>query len=124
MNVLLWIFQAYLATSFVLFGGMKILRDREELAKTAFGWVEEYSDTFVKGVGLLDALVGFGLILPGATGIAPVLTPLAALGGIVLAGGGSVVHLRRSEIAKAAVNLHFIALLAAVAWGRFGPYQF
>ncbi|MFF4806324.1 DoxX family protein [Streptomyces sp. NPDC001351] len=124
MNVLLWVFQAYLAASFVVFGGMKILRDREELAKTAFGWVEDFSDTSVKLIGLLDVLAGLGLILPGATDIAPVLTPLAALGGIMLAGGGSVVHLRRSETAKAAVNLHFIALLAVVAWGRFGPYQF
>lgn len=124
MNVLLWVFQSYLAASFVVFGGMKILRDRAELAKTAFGWVEQFSDTSVKVIGLLDVLVGLGLILPGATDIAPALVPWAALGGVALAGGGSVVHLRRSETAKAAVNLHFIALLIAVAWGRFGPYQF
>jgi len=124
MNVLLWVFQCYLAVSFIVFGAMKIVRDRAELARTAFGWVEEFSDLFVKVIGLLDVLVGLGLILPGATDIATELVPWAALGGVALAGGGSVVHLRRSEIAKAAVNLHFIALLIAVAWGRFGPYQF
>ncbi|WP_141202716.1 hypothetical protein [Streptomyces griseorubiginosus] len=48
----------------------------------------------------------------------------AALGGVALAGVGPVVHLRHSETAKAAMNLHFIALLIAVAWGPFGSYQF
>ncbi|MFF5140090.1 DoxX family protein [Streptomyces sp. NPDC013157] len=124
MNVLLWVFQCYLAVSFVAFGTMKIVRDRQKLALTAFGWVEEFSDNSVKLIGLFDVLVGLGLTLPGVTGIAPELVAWAALGGVVLAGGGSIVHLRRSESDKAAVNLHFIALLIVVAWGRFGPYQF
>ncbi|WP_173086730.1 DoxX family protein [Phytohabitans rumicis] len=65
-----------------------------------------------------------GLLLPGALNIVPVLVPLAAVGGLALVLGGSVVHLRRSERAAAAVNLVYIALLVLVAWGRFGPYQF
>jgi hypothetical protein len=39
-------------------------------------------------------------------------------------GGGSVVHLRRSETQLAAVNVLYIALLALIAWGRFGPYAY
>ncbi|GHB59065.1 hypothetical protein GCM10010306_060710 [Streptomyces umbrinus] len=123
MNVLLWVFQSLLAAAFVAVGGMKIVRSRAELAET-FGWVAQFSDTSVKIIGLLDVLVGLGLILPGATDIAPVLVPWAALGGVALAGGGSVVHLRRSETQLAAVNLVYIALLVAIAWGRFGPFQF
>ena len=123
MNVLLWVFQSLLAAAFLVVGVMKIVRDRSRLAEV-FGWVAQFSDVSVKTLGVLDALVGLGLILPGATDIAPVLVPWAALGGIALAGGGAVVHLRRSETSLAAGNLLYIALLAVVAWGRFGPYQF
>lgn len=123
MNILLWVFQSLLAAAFLGVGGMKIVRDRAELA-AVFGWVEQFSDASVKIIGLLDALVSLGLILPGATDIAPSLVPWAALGGVALAGGGVVVHLRRSETSLAAGNLLYIALLVVVACGRFGPYRF
>ncbi|OPG10972.1 hypothetical protein B1R27_00205 [Streptomyces sp. GKU 895] len=123
MNILLWVVQSLLAAAFLAVGAMKIFRNRTELAAT-FGWVEQFSDPSVKAIGALDALVGFGLVLPGVTDIAPTLVPWAALGGIALAGGGSVVHLRRSEPQLAAVNVVYLALLALVAWGRFGPYAF
>ncbi|MGW1564576.1 DoxX family protein [Streptomyces sp. NPDC002144] len=123
MNILLWVVQSLLAAAFLTVGAMKIFRNRTALAAT-FGWVEQFSDLSVKAIGALDALVGFGLVLPGATDIAPTLVPWAALGGIALAGGGSVVHLRRSETQLAAVNVVYIALLALIAWGRFGPYAF
>ncbi|KUN29325.1 hypothetical protein AQJ23_00620 [Streptomyces antibioticus] len=101
---------------------MKILRSRAQLADTV-GWVEGFSTSSAKVIGLLDALVGLGLDLPGATGTAPILVPVAALGGITLAGGGSVVHLRRSETSLAAANLAYTALLVVVARGCFGPYR-
>ncbi|MGW0949262.1 DoxX family protein [Streptomyces sp. NPDC002623] len=75
-------------------------------------------------LGLLEVLVGIGLVLPAATVIAPVLVARAALGGLALALGGTAVHLRRSETQPATVNVLFIALLALIAWGRFGPYHF
>ena len=78
----------------------------------------------MKVIGLLEVLAGFGLVLPGAVNIAPVLVPWAAVGGLALAVGGSVVHLRRSETRLAAANLVFIVPLLLVAWGRFGPYHF
>ncbi|AYC41505.1 DoxX family protein [Streptomyces griseorubiginosus] len=116
MNVLLWVVQSLLAAAFLAVGAMKIFRNRTELAAT-FGWVEQFSDLSVKAIGALDVLVGFGLVLPCVTDIAPTLVPWAALGGIALAGGGSVVHLRRSETQLAAVNVLYIALLALIAWG-------
>ncbi|MEV5955416.1 DoxX family protein [Streptomyces sp. NPDC051987] len=123
MNILLWVVQSFLAAVLLAVGAMKIFRSRTGLAAT-FGWVEEFSDSSVKAIGVLDALAGFGLVLPGATDIAPMLVPWAALGGTALAVGGSVVHLRRSETQLAAVNVVYITLLALIAWGRFGPYSF
>ncbi|HKS99596.1 MAG TPA: DoxX family protein [Rugosimonospora sp.] len=123
MTVFLWIVQSLLAVLFQTVGTMKLLRTRAQLAPI-FAWVEGFSDNVVKGLGILEILAGVGLVLPAAVNVAPVLVPLAALGGLALAAGGSVVHLRRKETPAAAINLIFITLLALVAWGRFGPYHF
>ncbi len=123
MNVLLWVVQALLAVTLVAVGALKILRPKDKLAAT-FGWVEQFSTPAVKTIGALDALAGLGLILPAAVNIAPILVPIAALGGIALVIGGSIVHLRRSETSLAAMNVIYLVLLALVAWGRFGPYHF
>jgi uncharacterized membrane protein len=123
MNILLWIVQSLLAVLFLTIGTMKFVRSRVQL-KPIFAWVEQFSDGAVKGIGLLEILAGIGLVLPAALDIAPVLVPLAAVGGLALAAGGSVVHLRRKEMPAAAINLVYIALLVLVIWGRFGPYHF
>lgn len=51
------------------------------------------------------------------------LTPLAAVGLIVLMVGAAVVHARRREAQYVAVNVVLLVLAAVVAWGRFGPYS-
>lgn len=121
--MLLWVFQSLLAVAFLAVGAMKLVRSRERLA-SVFGWVEDFPDAVVKGTGVLDALVGLGLVLPAATDIAPVLVPWAALGGVALAGGGSLIHLRRSETGQAAGNVLWVVLLLVIAASRFGPYSF
>ncbi|MFD4506595.1 DoxX family protein [Streptomyces sp. NPDC058457] len=123
MNPLLWFLQSLVAAIFLAVGTMKLVRNRVQLAPV-FGWVGQASGTFVKISGVLDTLVGLGLILPGATDIAPVLVPCAALGGLAIMTGGTVIHLRRSETSEAVGNLLNIVLLAVIVWGRFGPYRF
>lgn len=71
----------------------------------------------MRAIGAVEALGAIGLVLPWATGIAPILTPLAAVGlaiTMVLAG---VVHLRRKE--NFAINLVLLAMAVIVAVGRF-----
>jgi len=65
-----------------------------------------------------------GLILPALTGIAPVLTPLAAVGIGALMAGAGVVHFRRREFAFIGVIAVLFAAALFVAWGRFGLYAF
>ena len=47
-------------------------------------YVEDFSTPAVKAIGAAELLGAVGLILPLATGIAPILTPLAAVGLTVL----------------------------------------
>lgn len=123
MNVLLWICQVLLAAALAGFGATRLLRSKAQVV-AAFPYLEQFPGGAIKALGLLEMLAGIGLVLPGVTGIAPVLVPWAAVGALALAAGGTIVHLRRSEQQPAAINVIFIALLIFIAWGRFGPHHF
>ncbi len=121
MSTALWILQGLLAFAFAVAGSMKLLRTRDQLSST-MGWVEDFSAGTIKMIGTLEILAVVGLVLPGLTGIAPVLTPLAASGLVLLMIGAAAAHMRRREWG----NLVPVALLggmaAVVAWGRFGAW--
>lgn len=121
MNVLLWIVQAVLAAMFVMAGVMKSTQPKEKL-QPRLPYVEDFSAGTMKFIGVVELLGGLGLILPAATGIAPILTPIAAAGLALVMVGAAVTHIRRREPSGVAFNAVLFALAVLVAWGRFGPY--
>ena len=121
MNVVLWILQAVLAVAFAMAGLMKLTQPKEKLLGR-LPWVEDFSPATVKLIGAAELAAAVGLILPAATRIAPVLTPLAATGLVVLMVLAAIAHSRRKEPSGIAVNAVLAVLAAVVAWGRFGPY--
>ena len=123
MNVFLWIVQAVLAAAFALAGVQKATQPKEKLA-SRLPWVEDFSQGTVRFIGIVELLGGLGLILPAATGIAPILTPIAATGLAVVMVLAAATHIRRKEPSGVAVNAVLFMLAAFVAWGRFGPYSF
>lgn len=123
MNVALWIVQVLLAIVYGLAGLFKLSRPRLALAGQ-MAWVQDFTDIQVKGIGVLEILATIGLIVPPLFGIDTFLTPLAAVGVILLMIGAAITHLRRGEPANAAGNLVLLLLAAFVAVGRFGPYHF
>jgi len=124
MNIALWIVAGVLAAAFAAAGGMKLATPRKQL-EAKMPWVADASDGQVKGIGAVEVLGAAGLILPAALDIAPVLTPLAAVGLALTMAGAVVVHLRRGDgIAGAAPAIVLGLLSVFVAWGRFGPYAF
>ena len=60
-----------------------------------------------------------GLIVPWSTGIAPVLTPLAAIGLGIIMIGAATIHLRLNEPRTALGNLAILALCVFIIIGRF-----
>jgi DoxX-like family len=124
VDIALWIVQCLLALVFGGSGVVKATRDRKRLFDDGITWVEDFPAGWVKAIGVLELLAAIGLILPAVTGIAPVLTPMAAVGLAVLMAGASIVHLRRREFAFIGVTVALLAAAAFVAWGRFGPYAF
>jgi uncharacterized membrane protein len=121
MNVFLWIVQAFLGASFVVSGLIKATRPKDKLLGM-FPWVEDFSPWTVRFIGVMGLLGGLGMILPAATGIAPVLTPLAGVGIALLMVLAADVHIRRKESSSVVVNAILLMLAVLVAWGRFGPY--
>ena len=118
MNVLLWIGQGLLAAAYLAAGLTKMSQPREKLAKN-MGWVEDFSPGAVKAIGAIEVLGAIGVVLPWATGIAPVLTPLAAAGLAIVQILAAVVHVRRKENKSLPVNAILFLVAALVAIGRF-----
>jgi uncharacterized membrane protein len=121
MNVFLWITQAVLAAMFLLAGFMKSTQPKEKLA-ARLPWVQDFSSGTVRFIGVAELLGALGLILPAATGVAPVLTPIAASGLVVVMVLAAATHIRRKEPSGVAFNAVLLVLAALVAWGRFGPH--
>ncbi len=118
MNTGIWIAQILLALAFGMSGIMKATQPKEKLA-TNMGWVNDFSQNIVRGIGTLELLAAIGLILPALTNILPVLTPLAAVGLVLVMIGAILTHIRRKEFPLVAVNLVLLAIAAFIAYGRF-----
>jgi uncharacterized membrane protein YphA (DoxX/SURF4 family) len=123
MNVFLWIVQIVLAAAFVLAGVMKATQPKEKLTPN-LPWVEDFSLGTVRLIGVAELLGGLGLILPAATGITSILTPIAATCLAVVMVLAAITHIRRKEPSGVAVNAVLFLLSALVAAGRFGPWSF
>ncbi|MCU1647467.1 MAG: DoxX family protein [Nocardia sp.] len=123
MNVALWIVASVLAVAFALAGVMKSTQPKEKLAEK-MPWVQDVSTGTLRLIGITELLGGLGLVLPAWTGIAPVLTPIAASGIALIMVLAAGVHVRRKEFNALPVNAVMLALAVFVAWGRFGPYSY
>jgi uncharacterized membrane protein YphA (DoxX/SURF4 family) len=121
VNIALWIVQGLLAAMFLMAGITKSTQPREKLLKQ-MPWVDDFSMPVVRLIGVSELAAGLGLVLPAATGIAPVLTPLAAVGLVIIMLAAMVVHARRKEMQGIVFNVVLLIAAAFVAWGRFGPY--
>jgi hypothetical protein len=118
VNVFLWIVAGLLAAGFGLAGLVKATSPKEKLAKN-MTWVNSFSDGAVKGIGAAEFLGAAGLILPRALGIAPVLTPIAALCLAVTMVGAVITHIRLNEAKQSAPAIVLFILCVIVAVGRF-----
>ncbi|WP_420309510.1 DoxX family protein [Streptomyces sp. YS-B37] len=96
------------------------MRPREQLVASGnFDWMKDSSDAAVKAVGLVEILGALGVILPWLTGIAPILTPIAAVGLAVIQIFALRIHLVRHETQPLPVNAFLLLLAAFTAAGRF-----
>ena len=114
-NVVLWVLQGLLAALFLFAGVMKFVMPVAEMAAQSNlpGW-------FFHFIGAAEILGALGLILPGLTRIAPVLTPIAAAG-LVVVMIGAVALTVPMGVSQAIMPFVTGILAAVIAWGRFRP---
>ena len=118
MSIALWVVQVLLAAAFLVSGATKLSQPKEKLVKS-MTWVEDFSQRTVRIIGALEVMGAIGVVLPALTGIVPWLTPLAALGLVLLMLGAVLTHLRRTEYGYITMNAVLLILAAFVVWGRF-----
>ena len=117
MGIAVWILQFLLAIAFCAAGLMKLLRPKEEL-RERMAWVEGATPRGVKLVGLIELLGGLGLVLPAITGIAPILTLLAAIGLALVMVAAIVVHRRIGDpLPQMIPAVLLLLLLLLCIWG-------
>lgn len=123
MNAALWIAQILLAVAYLAAGAMKLARPKKTL-EAALPWTANFSAPMIRFIGSVEILGALGLVLPATTGIATVLTPVAAVGLATLQLGAILTHARRREPRSILVNVILLTTAGFIAWGRFGPYAF
>ena len=118
MNIVLWIIQVLLALLFLWAGGFKLAIPADLLAKMGSPNQVQLPGLFLKFIGFCEVVGGLGLVLPGLLRIRPELTPLAAVGLIIIMIGAVVITLMGDGVAAAIVPLVTGLLLVFVAYGR------
>ena len=120
MNVALWSAQVLLAVVFAGSGVAKSTMSKERLLATGQTGAASFPMPVVRFTAAMELLAAVGLTLPWATGIARVLTPMAAVGlGVVMIGAAGS-HIRLREARNTAANGVLFALCLFVAINRFG----
>ena len=118
MSIAMWSISALVALVMLAAGALKIVVPRRELALSRMKWAGGWSDGRVKLLGLAEVLGSVGLVVPVATGIQPILTPIAALCLTVLMVGAVKTDFDLGEpIVRPAV---LGALCLVIAAGRLG----
>jgi putative oxidoreductase len=118
LHIGLWVVQGLLAFAFIGAGLMKSTAPIEQL-QANMPWMSGEMGKLVRFIGVSELLGGLGLILPTATRIKPILTPLAALGLATIMVLAAATHGSRGEFGAIGVNVVLGGLAAFVAWGRF-----
>jgi uncharacterized membrane protein YphA (DoxX/SURF4 family) len=130
MNASLWAAQILLAALFLLSGTLKVSMPKDRMIATGQTGVAPFPLPVIRATAVCELLAVAGLTLPRLTGVAPQLTPVAAVGlAIVMLGAltshSSLLRADRAagrgsaEARNVAANLVILALCVFVAAGRF-----
>jgi len=109
MNIILWIIQGFLSAFFIMPGYGKISGSKDQ--HVANGHLKPNESIIpIRILGVLELLGCIGIIVPGLSSIAPILTPIAA---------AMFVHIKKKEYKMLPMLIIVFILSAVVAYFRF-----
>jgi uncharacterized membrane protein YphA (DoxX/SURF4 family) len=118
LNAALWIVQCLLAALFAMAGYGKLTQTIAQ--HVADGHLKPGDPVWpLRVLGVLELLGCVGILAPWFVGIAPILTPVAAVCFGLLMAGAFVVHARRREFRFLPLPMLVMAMAAFVAFHRF-----
>jgi uncharacterized membrane protein YphA (DoxX/SURF4 family) len=118
MNALLWVLQGLVALVFLFSGGTKLVMSVEKMKEMSPPNSIELPGMFIKFIGVMEILGALGLILPGLTNIRRNLTPLAAMGLVIIMIGAVVISIMGPGVNTAIIPFIVGVLCAVIAYGR------
>jgi len=118
MNALLWVLQGLVGLLFLFSGGTKLVMSTEAMQKMSPPNSIMLPGWFVKFIGVMEVLGGLGLILPGLTNIRRNLTPLSAIGLLIIMIGAVVITIMGPGVGAAIIPFVVGILCAVIAYGR------
>lgn len=118
MNVALWIGQGLLAAIFLGSGSLKISMSKEKLIASGQTGVAPFPLPVIRLTAACELLAVLGLVAPRLTGIAPILTPIAAFGLVIVMIGATASHLSLREPLQAGATTLILLICALTAVGR------
>ena len=118
LNTIVWIIQGVLSAFFAMAGTGKITKSTEEHIRERH-ILPGQSAMPIRLLGVAELLGCIGIIVPWATGICRVLTPIAALGFAMVMIGAIVIQARRRDYRMLAVPIVLLVLCGIVVWYRF-----
>lgn len=120
MTYVLWIIQILLGLLFLFAGGSKLVMSIEQMQELARqSGQSPLPGMLLRFIGVAEFVGGLGLILPSLLRIKPLLTPLAAMGLLIIMIGAVVITLWSGAVGSAVFPLVVALLLAFVAYGRW-----
>lgn len=117
-DVLMWIFQIFLALWFLKPALMKLTTPEKKWIES--GQLRPDGNVLpLRSLGFLEALGIIGIIVPRLTGVLPILTPVTAVCFAIVMTGAFWVHYKKHDYKILPVIAVAFVLSVSVAWFRF-----
>ena len=113
-TIVLWVIQVLLALLFLFAGVAKLVMPYEQMKGPV-----NLPEWFLRFIGVVEVLGGLGVVLPGLFKVRPMLTPLAAVGLVIIMIGATVLTIAGGQAPGAVVPAVTGILAAVVAYARW-----